>query len=54
MMRKEGLDPSKLQMESIEPSARIAMLATRKMPAIDFFIITKPAMDASGQRIRRS
>ena len=45
MMRKEGLDPNKLQMESIEPSARIAMLATRKIPAIDFFIITKPAME---------
>jgi NitT/TauT family transport system substrate-binding protein len=45
MMRKAGLDPNKLQMESIEPSARIAMLATRKIPAIDFFIITKPAME---------
>jgi len=45
MMRKDGLDPSKLTMESIEPSARIAMLATRKIPAIDFFIITKPAME---------
>jgi NitT/TauT family transport system substrate-binding protein len=45
MMRKEGLDPNKLQMESIEPSARIAMLATGKIPAIDFFIITKPAME---------
>jgi NitT/TauT family transport system substrate-binding protein len=45
MMRKEGLDPNKLTMESIEPSARIAMLATRKIEAIDFFIITKPAMD---------
>jgi NitT/TauT family transport system substrate-binding protein len=45
MMRKEGLDPSTLQMESIEPSARIAMLATRKIPAIDFFVITKPAME---------
>ena len=44
-MRKEGLDPNKLQMESIEPSARIAMLATGKIPAIDFFIITKPAME---------
>ena len=42
---KEGLDPNKLQMESIEPSARIAMLATGKIPAIDFFIITKPAME---------
>ena len=30
MMRKEGLDPSKLSVESIEPSARIAMLATRR------------------------
>jgi NitT/TauT family transport system substrate-binding protein len=45
MMRKAGLDPNKLQMESIEPSARIAMLATGKIPAIDFFIITKPAME---------
>jgi NitT/TauT family transport system substrate-binding protein len=45
MMRKEGLDPNTLQMESIEPSARIAMLATRKVPAIDFFVITKPAIE---------
>jgi NitT/TauT family transport system substrate-binding protein len=45
MMRKNGLDPSKLSVESIEPSARIAMLAARKIPAIDFFIMTKPAMD---------
>jgi NitT/TauT family transport system substrate-binding protein len=45
MMRKEGLDPSKLSVESIEPSARIAMLAARKIPAIDFFIMTKPAME---------
>jgi NitT/TauT family transport system substrate-binding protein len=44
MMRKEGLDPSKLSIDSIEPSARIAMLAARKIPAIDFFIMTKPAM----------
>jgi NitT/TauT family transport system substrate-binding protein len=45
MMRKEGLDPNKLIVDSIEPSARIAMLVTRKIPAIDFFIMTKPAMD---------
>ncbi len=45
MMRKEGLDPNKLSVDSIEPSARIAMLATRKIPAIDFFIMTKPAME---------
>jgi NitT/TauT family transport system substrate-binding protein len=45
MMRNANLDPNKLTVESIEPSARIAMLATRKIPAIDFFIITKPAME---------
>jgi NitT/TauT family transport system substrate-binding protein len=45
MMRKNGLDPSTLTMESIEPSARIAMLATRKISAIDFFVMTKPAME---------
>jgi NitT/TauT family transport system substrate-binding protein len=45
MMRKNGLDPNKLKVDSIEPSARIAMLATRKIPAIDFYIMTKPAME---------
>jgi NitT/TauT family transport system substrate-binding protein len=45
MMRNQGLDASKLTMESIEPSARIAMLATGKVPAIDFYIITKPAVE---------
>lgn len=45
MMRKQGLDPNKLKVESIEPSARIAMLATRKIPAIDFFIMTRPAVE---------
>ena len=37
MMRKNGLDPSKLTVESIEPSARIAMLATRKIPGHRLF-----------------
>jgi NitT/TauT family transport system substrate-binding protein len=49
LMRKEGLDPGKLSVDNIEPSARIAMLATRKVPAIDFFIITKPAMERAVQ-----
>ena len=44
-MRKNGLDPNKLSVESIEPAARIAMLVTDKIPAIDFFNISRPALE---------
>ncbi len=45
MMRKAGLDPNTLTVENVEPSARLAMLATRQVPAIDFYIISKPAVE---------
>lgn len=45
MMRKAGLDPNTLKVENIEPSARIAMLATGQIPAIDFYIMSKPALE---------
>lgn len=45
MMRKGGLDPSTLKVENVEPSARLAMLATRHVPAIDFYIMSKPAVE---------
>lgn len=44
MMRKKGLDPSKLKMEAIEPSARVAMFVARKVPAIDSYIMTVPGV----------
>lgn len=45
MMRKASLNPDTLKVENIEPSARIAMLATGQIPAIDFYIISKPAVE---------
>lgn len=45
MMRKASLDPNTLKVENIEPSARIAMLATGQIPAIDFYIMSKPAVE---------
>lgn len=49
LMRKNGLDPNKLTVESIEPSARIAMLVTDKIPAIDFFNISRPVLERAAK-----
>lgn len=45
MMRKNGLDPNKLETVNVEPSARVAMLASGKIPAVDFYIMSKPGID---------
>jgi NitT/TauT family transport system substrate-binding protein len=54
MMRKNGLDPSKLDVINIEPSARVAMLAARKVPSVDFYIISKPGIERAveGAKVR--
>ncbi|MEW6453932.1 MAG: ABC transporter substrate-binding protein [Pseudomonadota bacterium] len=49
LMRKNGLDPNKLTVESIEPSARIPMLVTDKIAAIDFFNISRPALERAAK-----
>lgn len=45
MMRKNGLDPNKLETINVEPSARVAMLASRKIPSVDFYIMSKPGIE---------
>ena len=45
MMRNNGLDPNKLQTVNVEPSARVAMLASGNIPAVDFYIMSKPGID---------
>jgi NitT/TauT family transport system substrate-binding protein len=45
MMRKNGLDPEKLETVNVEPSARVAMLASRKIPSVDFYIMSKPGIE---------
>ncbi len=45
LMRNHGLDPNKLEVSNVEPSARVAMLAARKVPAVDFYIMSKPGIE---------
>jgi NitT/TauT family transport system substrate-binding protein len=54
VMRKNGLDPNSLKVENIEPSARVAMLAARKVPAVDFYIMSKPGIERAvkGAKVR--
>jgi NitT/TauT family transport system substrate-binding protein len=54
LMRKNGLDPNKLLVESIEPAARIAMLVTDKIPAIDFFNISRPALERAAKEAKNA
>jgi len=50
-MVMHGLDPSKLKIVNMEPSARIGMLVRGKVPAIDFYIMTHPGIKrAAGKR----
>jgi NitT/TauT family transport system substrate-binding protein len=54
VMRSNGLDPSKLEITNIEPAARVAMLAARKVPAVDFYIMSKPGIERAveGAKVR--
>jgi NitT/TauT family transport system substrate-binding protein len=47
LMRKHGLDPSKLRVVNIAPPARVAALATKKVPAVDFFIMSLPLIEGA-------
>ncbi|MBO32958.1 MAG: hypothetical protein CMM74_08285 [Rhodospirillaceae bacterium] len=49
-MRSHGLDPSKLKIQGAAPSAQIPMLASGKAQAINFFIMTKPAITRIAKR----
>lgn len=50
-MKMHGLDPNKLNVVNMEPSARIGMLVRNKVDAIDFFIMTYPGIRrAAGDR----
>jgi NitT/TauT family transport system substrate-binding protein len=47
LMRKHGLDPSKLKIVNIAPPARVAALVTKKVPAVDFFIMSLPLIESA-------
>lgn len=43
-MAQQGLDPNKLHVVDIAPSARASALLTRKIPSIEFFVMSKPGL----------
>ena len=47
LMKKHGLDPSKLRIVNIAPPARVAALATGKVPAVDFYIMSRPLIEGA-------
>jgi NitT/TauT family transport system substrate-binding protein len=44
-MRQKGLDPSTLKVVNTDPAARIGMLVSRKVPSVDFFIMSLPGIE---------
>jgi NitT/TauT family transport system substrate-binding protein len=43
-MKMNGLDPSSLKIVNIDGAARVPMLAARKVPAIDSFLMSEPSI----------
>ena len=48
-MAQQGLDPSKLQISNIAPPARATMLMAGQVPSIEFFIMSKPGLEAAAK-----
>lgn len=49
MMVQNGLDPTKLEVVNIAPPARASMLLTKQVPSIEFFIMSKPGLEAGAK-----
>lgn len=48
-MKQHGLDPSKLIISNIAPSARATALLSGQVPAIEFFVMSKPGLAAAAR-----
>ena len=48
-MAQQKLDPDKLQIVDITPSARASALLTKKIPSIEFFVMSKPGLSAAAK-----
>lgn len=44
-MAQKGLDPDKLKITNVAPPARASMLLSRKVPAIEFFVMAQPGLE---------
>jgi NitT/TauT family transport system substrate-binding protein len=48
-MAQKGLDPSKLKITNVAPPARATMLLSGQVPAIEFFVMAKPGLEAGAK-----
>ncbi len=48
-MSQKGLDPTKLTISNIAPPARATMLLSGQVPAIEFFVMSKPSLEAGAK-----
>src|SRR5690606_25622870 len=48
-MAQKGLDPSKLTISNVAPPARATTLLSGNVPAIEFFVMAKPGLEAGAK-----
>jgi NitT/TauT family transport system substrate-binding protein len=48
-MAQKGLDPNKLTIANVAPPARAAALMSRQVPAIEFFVMSRPGLEAGAK-----
>jgi NitT/TauT family transport system substrate-binding protein len=48
-MTQQGLDPAKLTISNVAPPARAATLLAGQIPAIEFFVMSKPGLEAGAR-----
>ncbi len=48
-MAQKGLDPAKLKIANIAPPARASALLSRQVPAIEFFVMARPGLEAGAK-----
>jgi NitT/TauT family transport system substrate-binding protein len=48
-MTQHGLDPAKLTISNVAPPARATTLLSGQIPAIEFFVMAKPALEAGAK-----
>jgi len=48
-MAQHGLDPAKLKISNVAPPARAAALLSGQIPAIEFFVMAKPGLEAGAK-----
>ena len=50
-MAQKGLDPSKLTISNVAPPARATTLLSGQVPAIEFFVMAKPGLEAGAKDV---